>query len=167
MGYAAPMNTGWGHRAWWVAGENPRRVLAAALGFFALGGRGRLAVVIASASWWLVACGAAALVAAWFYTGGKHPYGYAGWGVSELMVSYSSAVGDAGNPVGASQNPAVAAWLLAAALGLLSCALLMVNNLRDIPTDAQSGKRTLAVRLGIAGALGLCRLVVAALVWPP
>ncbi|WP_279057539.1 1,4-dihydroxy-2-naphthoate polyprenyltransferase [Mobiluncus mulieris] len=147
-------------------GENPRRVLAAALGFFALAAGVGLAVVIASASWWLVAAGAAALVAAWFYTGGKHPYGYTGWGVSELMVFvFFGLLATLGTLWVQAKTLPWQAWLLAAALGLLSCALLMVNNLRDIPTDTQSGKRTLAVRLGDRGARwAYVGLVVAALV---
>lgn len=130
-------------------GENPRRVLAAALGFYALAAGVGLTVVIVTASWWLVAAGVAALVAAWFYTGGKHPYGYAGRGLSELMVFvFFGLMATLGTLWVQAKTLPWQAWVLAAALGLLSCALLMVNNLRDIPTDTRSGKRTLAVRLG-------------------
>ena len=64
----------------------PKTVLTAALGCFALAGVAGLALVALSGTWWLIVAGAAAVVAAWFYTGGKHPYAYMGIGLSELMV---------------------------------------------------------------------------------
>jgi 1,4-dihydroxy-2-naphthoate polyprenyltransferase len=126
----------------------PRTVLVAAFGcFFAAGVAGL--VLAAVTSWWVVLFGAACVAAAWFYTGGSKPYGYSGLGEISVFVFFG---------VGAVAGTAFVemtrlSWLgLIAAVpaGLLSCALLMVNNLRDIRTDAVAGKRTLAVIIGDA-----------------
>src|SRR5215510_8298209 len=124
----------------------PRQVLLAALGSFAVAGAAGL-VLAAVVSWWLIALGAAAIVAAWFYTGGSRPYGYRALGEVSVFAFFG---------VGAVAGTAYVelgrlTWLGAAAsipVGLLACALLVINNLRDIPTDQASGKRTLAVKLG-------------------
>jgi 1,4-dihydroxy-2-naphthoate octaprenyltransferase len=124
----------------------PRQVLAAAFGCFAAAGAAGLALA-AVTSWWLVAAGAACIAAAWFYTGGPRPYGY--YGLGEIFVfAFFGLVAVAGT---AYVQMTRLSWLaLAAAVpaGLLACALLIVNNLRDIRTDTQAGKRTLAVMLG-------------------
>jgi 1,4-dihydroxy-2-naphthoate octaprenyltransferase len=126
----------------------PRRVLAAAFGSFAVAGAAGLALA-AVTSWWLLAVGAACIAAAWFYTGGPKPYGYSGFG--EIFVfAFFGVVAVTGT---AYVQMSALSWLgLAASVpaGLLACALLMVNNLRDIRTDTQAGKRTLAVLLGDA-----------------
>jgi 1,4-dihydroxy-2-naphthoate octaprenyltransferase len=126
----------------------PRQVLGAAFGCFLVAGGAGLALA-AVTSWWLVAVGAACIAAAWFYTGGPRPYGY--YGLGEVFVfAFFGVVAVAGT---AYVEMLRLSWLgLAAAVpaGLLACALLIVNNLRDIPTDTQAGKRTLAVRLGDA-----------------
>ena len=100
-------------------------------------------------SWWLLAVGAASIAAAWFYTGGPKPYGYSGLG--EIFVfAFFGVVAVAGT---AYVQMKALSWLGLAAsapAGLLACALLMVNNLRDIATDTLAGKRTLAVLLGDA-----------------
>jgi 1,4-dihydroxy-2-naphthoate polyprenyltransferase len=105
----------------------------------------------AATSWWIVAGGAICVLAAWFYTGGSRPYGYRGLGEVAVFVFFGVAAvaGTAYVEMGR------LSWLgLAASVpaGLLSCALLMVNNLRDIGSDESSGKRTLAVRVGDARA---------------
>lgn len=95
----------------------------------------------------LLIVGAASLLAGWFYTGGKNPYGYLGFGELFVFVFFGlvATVGSAYvQPAGWS----AAAWLGAVAVGSLATALLIANNLRDIPTDEVSGKRTLAVRMG-------------------
>ena len=126
----------------------PRQVLLAAFGCFGVAGLAGLALA-AVTSWWLVAAGAACIAAAWFYTGGPRPYGYSGLG--EIFVfAFFGVAAVAGT---AYVQMSALSWLgLAASVpaGLLACALLMVNNLRDISTDAQAGKRTLAVKLGDA-----------------
>jgi len=100
-------------------------------------------------SWWLVLGGSLCVLAAWFYTGGSRPYGYRGLGEVSVFVFFGVAA-VAGTAYVEMDR---LSWLgLAASIpaGLLSCALLMVNNLRDIRSDAESGKRTLAVRIGDA-----------------
>jgi 1,4-dihydroxy-2-naphthoate polyprenyltransferase len=126
----------------------PRQVLSAAFGCFSVAGAAGL-VLAAVTSWWLVAAGAACIAAAWFYTGGPRPYGYHGLGEVFVFVFFG-VVAVAGT---AYVQMLRFSWLgLAAAVptGLLACALLIVNNLRDIGGDTQAGKRTLAVRLGDA-----------------
>lgn len=125
----------------------PGQVKAAAFAAFGLAALAGLALVAASAHWWLLAVGAAAILAAWYYTGGKRPYGYLGLGEVGVFVFFGlvATLGTTYTQAGRLSWPA---WAGAIGTGLLACALLMVNNLRDIPTDAQSGKRTLAVRLG-------------------
>lgn len=142
-------------------GENPRKVLAVALSCFALASIVGLSVAIVSQSWWLIGAGVAAVAAAWFYTGGKHPYGYAGVGLSELLVFvFFGLLAVQGTLWVQAQVLPWQSWALASGLGLLSCALLMVNNLRDIPTDRKSGKITLAVRLGDAWSRRIYRLFI-------
>jgi len=126
----------------------PRRVLAAAFGCFFVAGVAGLALA-AVTSWWLLAAGAACIAAAWFYTGGPRPYGYHGLG-EVFVFAFFGVVAVAGT---AYVQMSAFSWLgLAASVpaGLLACALLMVNNLRDIRTDTLAGKRTLAVMLGDA-----------------
>jgi len=127
---------------------SPRHVLAAALAFFFVAGVAGLALA-AVTSWWLLAVGAACIAAAWFYTGGPKPYGYNGLGEIFVFLCFG-VVAVAGT---AYVQMKEFSWLgLAASVpaGLLACALLMVNNLRDIRTDTVAGKRTLAVMLGDA-----------------
>jgi 1,4-dihydroxy-2-naphthoate octaprenyltransferase len=130
-----------------AAGLAPaRQVLTAAFACFFCACVAGLMLAIFT-SWWLILVGAAAVGAAWFYTGGRHPYGYRGLGEVAVFAFFGLAAvaGTAYVQMGR------LSWLgLIAALpaGLLSCALLMINNLRDIGSDADVGKRTLAVRLG-------------------
>ncbi len=108
-------------------------------------------VLAAVTSWWIVAGGALCVLAAWFYTGGSRPYGYQGLGELSVFVFFGVAA-VAGTAYVQMER---LSWLgLGASVpaGLLSCALLMINNLRDIASDESSGKRTLAVRLGDARA---------------
>jgi len=126
----------------------PRQVLLAALGCFFVAGLAGLALA-AVTSWWLVGVGAACVAAAWFYTGGPRPYGYSGLG-EVFVFAFFGVVAVAGTAYVQMDR---FSWLgLAASVpaGLLACGLLMVNNLRDIKTDTQAGKRTLAVMLGDA-----------------
>jgi 1,4-dihydroxy-2-naphthoate octaprenyltransferase len=98
-------------------------------------------------TWWLIPVGAACFLAGWFYTGGPRPYGYAGLGEVFVFVFFGL-VATTGS---AYVHVEGVTWLAVGAsipVGALATALLVVNNLRDIPTDTASGKRTLAVRLG-------------------
>jgi 1,4-dihydroxy-2-naphthoate octaprenyltransferase len=124
----------------------PRQVLAAALGAFAVACVAGL-VLAAVTTWWLLLLGAAAVAAAWFYTGGSHPYGYRAFGEISVFLFFGLAAVAGTAYVQMDRMP----WLALAAaapVGLLACALLVINNLRDIPTDTVTGKRTLAVVLG-------------------
>ena len=126
----------------------PRQVRSAAFGCFGVAGLAGLALA-AVTSWWLLAAGAACIAAAWFYTGGPRPYGYSGLG-EVFVFAFFGVMAVAGT---AYVQMSALSWLgLAASVpaGLLACALLMVNNLRDISTDTLAGKRTLAVMLGDA-----------------
>ena len=97
----------------------------------------------------LIGVGLASILAGWFYTGGKNPYGYRGLGEVFVFVFFGlvATVGSAYVQPGGWSGMA---WLVAVAVGCLSTALLVTNNLRDIPTDSATGKITLAVRLGDA-----------------
>jgi 1,4-dihydroxy-2-naphthoate octaprenyltransferase len=127
----------------------PGQVRAAAFAAFGVAALAGL-VLAATTSWWLVVVGAAAIVAAWFYTGGAHPYGYHGLGEVFVFVFFGlvAVVGTAYVQVEEIRSDAV---LAGCGVGALACAILVANNLRDIPTDRVSGKRTLAVVLGDAG----------------
>ena len=126
----------------------PRQVQVAAFGCFAVAGAAGLALA-AVTSWWLVAVGAACIAAAWFYTGGPRPYGYHGLG--EIFVfAFFGVVAVAGTAYVQMREFSWLGLVASVPAGLLACALLIVNNLRDIGTDTQAGKRTLAVRLGDA-----------------
>jgi 1,4-dihydroxy-2-naphthoate polyprenyltransferase len=133
-----------------VAGRlaTPDAVKRAALVAFALAGVCGL-ILAASTTWWLLAIGAAAILAAWGYTGGPRPYGYLGLGELFVFVFFGL-VATAGTSFVVVEEVPWRAWVGGSLAGSLACALLVVNNLRDIPTDAVAGKRTLAVRLGAA-----------------
>jgi len=125
---------------------SPATVRAAAMGAFGVAAVGGLALAVA-VTWWLIPVGAACIAAGWLYTGGPRPYGYAGLGELFVFVFFGlvATVGTAYVQVDRVTGLAVSA---AVPVGLLAVAMLVVNNLRDIPGDTVSGKRTLAVRIG-------------------
>jgi 1,4-dihydroxy-2-naphthoate octaprenyltransferase len=120
-----------------------KRAAFAAFGVAAVAGL----VLAAATSWWLIAVGAVAILAGWFYTGGPKPYGYLGLGELFVFVFFGL-VATGGTMYVVCERVTAIGWLSGAVAGCLACALLVVNNLRDIPTDRQVGKRTMAVRLG-------------------
>lgn len=126
---------------------NPRTVLIIGLVFFALAAVVGLAIVIRTGQWWMLVVGAACIVAAWFYTGGKRPYGYLGLGEVFVFVFFGLVPVLGTTWVQAFSLPAEA-WFGAAAAGMFGCAVLLANNLRDIDQDREVGKRTLTVRIG-------------------
>lgn len=131
-----------------VAGglASPAAVRRAALLSFAAAALVGLALSLSTTPWLLV-LGAAAILSGWFYTGGPRPYGYLGLGEIFVFVFFGL-VATVGTVFVVVERIPALAWALGASAGSWACALLVVNNLRDIPTDARSGKRTLAVRLG-------------------
>jgi 1,4-dihydroxy-2-naphthoate octaprenyltransferase len=126
-----------------ASAKTVKRAAFAAFGVAAVAG-----LVLASiTSWWLLAVGAAAILAAWFYTGGPKPYGYLGLGEIFVFVFFGL-VATVGTTYVVVEKVNAISWLSGVVAGCLACALLVVNNLRDIPTDRTVGKKTLAVRLG-------------------
>ncbi|CAN5601931.1 hypothetical protein BH10ACT7_BH10ACT7_19230 [soil metagenome] len=125
----------------------PRTVLIVALVFFALAAAAGLVIVFRTQHWWLIAVGAVAILAAWFYTGGKRPYGYYGLGEVVVFVFFGL-VATAGTTFVLAGEVTIESWLAGTAAGLFACATLMVNNIRDREQDKLSGKRTLAVLIG-------------------
>lgn len=125
----------------------PAAVRTAAFLCFGLAAVAGIAAVVLSGQWWMIAVGAVCIAGAWFYTGGRRPYGYAGLGelavfvffglVAVLGTLYVQSATVTGEGIGA-----------AVAIGCFSSSVLVANNLRDIPTDRTAGKRTLAVLLG-------------------
>ena len=144
----------------------PASVKAAAFACFGVAALGGLILVLLTGQWWLIGVGLAAIVAAWFYTGGKKPYGYAGFGelvaflffgpiavygttfvqAPTMFTDVWSALVDAGGALG---------------LGFLAAAVLLVNNLRDSKTDETVGKLTLSVRVGETNSKVLFTVLVA------
>jgi len=125
----------------------PQQVKDAAFLSFGLASLAGLIIVILTGMWWMLAVGAACVLAAWWYTGGSKPYGYRGLG--EIMVFiFFGLVATLGTTWAMAAEISVAAVLGAVSSGLIASALLMANNVRDIPTDTEAGKVTLAVRLG-------------------
>jgi 1,4-dihydroxy-2-naphthoate octaprenyltransferase len=134
-----------------------KRAALAALGVAGVAGL----VLAATTSWWLIAVGVASIGAAWGYTGGPRPYGYIGLG--ELFVfTFFGVVATAGTTYVTVGEITGLSVVMGCAAGAVACAMLVVNNLRDIPTDALAGKRTLAVRLGDPGTRWLYVLLIVA-----
>jgi 1,4-dihydroxy-2-naphthoate octaprenyltransferase len=126
-----------------AAPETVKRAAFASFGVAALAG----IVLCAVSSWWLLLVGAAAVVAAWTYTGGSRPYGYRGLGELSVFVFFGL-VAVLGTTYTQAGRLTWAALGGAVAIGSFACAILVANNLRDVPTDRLVGKRTLAVVLG-------------------
>ncbi len=125
----------------------PERVKFAALLAFGAGALSGLVLVTLVGQWWLLLVGGASLAAGWLYTGGPRPYGYLGLGEVFVFVFFGVVPVLGTTYVQTLDFPATA-WWGAIGVGALACAVLVANNLRDIPTDASSGKLTVAVRLG-------------------
>ena len=139
---------------------SPRSVLLASLGCVFVAGVAGLALAAAT-TWWLVPIGALAMLALWLYSGGPRPY--AELGLGEVMVFvFFGVMATAGSAYVQVERVPNAAWWASVPVGLLAVAILVANNLRDIPTDAVAGKRTLAVRLGDRRTRAVYRMCVGA-----
>jgi 1,4-dihydroxy-2-naphthoate polyprenyltransferase len=125
----------------------PAAVRTIAIVVLSIAGLAGLTLVSLSQQWWLIAVGALCIAGAWFYTGGKRPYGYSGLGEVAVFVFFGP-IGVLGTVLTQSGSPGPLAIVTAVGVGMLTCAVLVANNLRDIPTDTAVGKRTLAVALG-------------------
>ena len=125
----------------------PESVKTAAMFFFILAAASGFEIVVTTGQWWLIAVGLLSIVAAWFYTGGKNPYGYAGFGEIAVFVFFGlvATIGTAYIQIGFVDLNSVLGGIAA---GSLAAAVLMVNNIRDLETDKVSSKKTLAVRMG-------------------
>jgi len=125
----------------------PKTVLIVALAFFAIAAAAGLAITIRTQQWWLIGVGAVCIIAAWFYTGGKRPYGYNALGEVFVFVFFGLVA-----TLGTTWVQALAlpqeAWFGAIGAGFIACAVLLANNLRDIDQDRAAGKRTLTVLIG-------------------
>ena len=108
-------------------------------------------VLATTTSWWLLLVGVFCFLAGWFYTGGKHPYGYLGFGEVFVFIFFG-VVATMGTTFVINEQLTLVSFLASVVVGCLACALLAVNNLRDIAGDQISNKKTLAVRIGESGA---------------
>jgi 1,4-dihydroxy-2-naphthoate octaprenyltransferase len=130
-----------------ASGTKPAGAVKRAAYFsFAVAAAAGLALAAAT-TWWLLVVGVAAIAAAWFYTGGSRPYGYAGFG-EVFVFAFFGVVATTGSAFVQVERITPLTLAVSLPVGLLATALLVVNNLRDIPGDTEAGKRTLAVRLG-------------------
>ncbi|MEY3561272.1 MAG: hypothetical protein RL068_424 [Actinomycetota bacterium] len=125
----------------------PQAVKRAAFISFGLAALSGLGILLLTSAWWLVLVGLISMLAAWYYTGGKRPYGYAGLGEIAVFVFFGLVATTITNYIQTMQFDALAFWL-GANFGLYAAAVLLINNIRDIATDSVSGKRTIAVKLG-------------------
>ena len=137
----------------------PESVKTAAMLFFLLAAASGFEIVVLTGQWWLIAVGLLSIVAAWFYTGGKNPYGYAGLGEIAVFVFFGlvATVGTAYIQIGFVEINSVLGGIAA---GSFAAAVLMVNNIRDIETDKASSKKTLAVLMGAKWAKRLFILMI-------
>ncbi|MGQ4575430.1 1,4-dihydroxy-2-naphthoate polyprenyltransferase [Dermabacteraceae bacterium P7006] len=129
---------------------SPAAVKRAAFLSFGVGAVSGLVLVALAGAWWLLIGGAASILAGWFYTGGSKPYGYLGLGEVFVFVFFGL-VAVIGTFYLVTLTVTWQVVLVACSVGLVASNILVANNLRDIPTDKESGKITLAVRLGDAG----------------
>ncbi|GAA3580539.1 1,4-dihydroxy-2-naphthoate polyprenyltransferase [Microlunatus spumicola] len=154
----------------------PAAVRAAAFASFGVAAVAGVVLVLLTGHWWLLAVGAASVLAAWYYTGGRRPYGYRGLGEAFVFVFFGL-VAVCGTGYVQTGRVTLALVLTGVWVGALTTAVLVANNLRDLRGDAASGKLTLATRLGdrrtrsfyvalvAVAALGLAAVAALTTVW--
>ncbi|PYY33693.1 1,4-dihydroxy-2-naphthoate polyprenyltransferase [Curtobacterium sp. MCBD17_030] len=125
----------------------PDAVLDVGLAFFAIAAVAGLVIVLITQLSWMLLVGAVTIAAAWYYTGGRRPYGYLALGEVSVFVFFGL-VAVLGTQFVQTRHTTLEGWVGAASLGLFASGVLMVNNIRDIGPDQQAGKRTLAVVIG-------------------
>jgi 1,4-dihydroxy-2-naphthoate octaprenyltransferase len=140
----------------------PELVKNTAFAFFGLAALAGLAIVLITGFWWLIAVGVACIVAAWYYTGGKKPYGYSGFGEIAVFIFFGL-VATVGTTYIQTRSVDQTSLILGSALGLFASAVLMVNNIRDRELDQHVGKRTLAVKIGASWS----KVLFLAMLWLP
>jgi 1,4-dihydroxy-2-naphthoate octaprenyltransferase len=139
-----------------------KSVKAAAFLSFGLAALAGLAIVLLTQKWWLIAVGVVCILAAWFYTGGNSPYGYAGLGEIAVFVFFGL-VAVMGTAFIQIRHTDLLSPLFAVSSGLFASAVLMVNNIRDRELDQHVGKRTLSVKIGATWS----KVVFLVLLWGP
>lgn len=135
----------------------PRAVLRVGLTFFGIAAVAGLVIVLLTGLWWMLGVGAVTIVAAWYYTGGRRPYGYRALGEVSVFVFFGL-VAVLGTQVAQLGHVTGQGWAAGTAAGLFACGVLMVNNIRDLEVDRLAEKRTLAVVVGERGARSLYAL---------
>jgi 1,4-dihydroxy-2-naphthoate octaprenyltransferase len=126
---------------------SPQAVKTAAMLFFLVAALSGLFITILSKQWWFLLLGLSAFIAAWTYTGGPKPYGYAGLGEVFVFI-YFGLVAVIGTTYAQTLYVKPYFFLYAISIGLFASAILVANNLRDREKDKQNNKNTLAVKLG-------------------
>jgi len=142
----------------------PWQVKQAAYLSFAIAAIAGFGMALLSGLWLLIPVGISAIIAAWFYTGGKRPYGYAGLGEVFVFVYFGlvAVIGTSASQTGKISTLSIIGGI---SCGLLSTAILLANNVRDIPNDITAGKRTLAVRIGDQNTRKLYQITVLVGIW--
>lgn len=135
-----------------ASAESVKRAAFIAFGIGSISGL----ILAARTSWFLIAIGAAALIAAWTYTGGPRPYGYSGLGEVSVFIFFGL-VATLGTYYVQVDSLSREVFLASIAMGCLACAILILNNLRDFEKDKKSGKQTLAVKIGESATRNLFR----------
>ena len=144
---------------------SPRSVRNAAFISFGVAAVAGLLLAVMT-SWWLIAIGAAAIAAAWGYTGGKNPYGYLGLGEIFVFIFFGI-VATMGSYYVQVEKLTLDSFIISVPMGSLSCSILVINNIRDRVLDALAGKKTLAVRVGDKTArYGFLFLILTAFITP-
>lgn len=140
----------------------PKKVRNAAFASFAVAAVFGLVITVLTQQWWFVAVGVVCILAAWFYTGGKNPYGYAGLG-EVIVFIFFGLIATIGTDYIQTLEITFLSVLGGAAAGCFATAVLLINNIRDIETDRLSGKKTLSTRIGKTASL----VLFVVLTWAP